>query len=133
MIWPPFRQEGQNTPRMHPADDPENADLVAEVRLVAERILAAVKLLNPRDYQVFWELKSTPDPYLPRAYATVGEFRISCSIDGWVTADLAGSLVFAGWLGDGPLEYCWEPGPRLTALLDALQAVLVLEDLAAGF
>jgi len=121
---------------MHPSDDPNNEDLVIEIQMVATRILAALKLLNPKDYKVVWENRETlrtPVVGYTECYAETGRLGLRCSDTGWVTAVdllLPSRTLFHAWIGNGPLEYDWDTDVARKLIMPELRRVLILEDVA---
>ena len=120
---------------LHPSQDHDNADLVAEVRALAERVLTTIRLLEPSGYRNIWESPLRVDNYAKGFHVMAAEFRLTCDTSGWVAvADTGGKrtfTVFTAWLGNGPLEFSWDQHVCRNFLAAALDRVLVLEDLAS--
>ena len=116
----------------HPSELPDNADIVEEVRALAHRVLAAIKHLDPTRYHNIWEQGGL---HASREALVVGEFVLTCKPDRSVLVfDVSGPRhfpIFNAYLGDGPLDFAWDPYACRKFLVPALQRVLLLDDLAS--
>ena len=100
-----------------------------EVRVLALRVLDAIRLLSPEIYRNVWEGTGRA-----QAAPVIDDYLLNCTRSHWViVSDISGPKafqIFNAFLGAGPFEFSWDPHVCRTFLVPELQRALLLEDLA---